>query len=416
MKTKTIKISYLCIIVCFLSGITTLPAQSPDSLVESLIMQTNLDTLTRYLNILSGEQSAMINGQPGTITSRYMGHAHNDLAADYLFQTLQKTGLPTYNQNYSSNGRNVFAIQTGSTFPDQQIIVCAHYDDMPSFGLAPGADDDGSGCVAVLECARILSQIQTPYTIIYALWDEEEVGLWGSAYYAQQAAQANDSIIAVVNLEMFGWDGNDDGLMDIHTRPVANSIQLATLIDDLQSIYSLGLSPVTYNPGTTASDHSSFWNQGYTAIVFSQAYYGNDSNPYYHTSNDRIIYFNMAYFFALSKLAVASVAHLAHYNIDIALEITQDQPPIPEDLILSQNYPNPFNPTTTIVFDLPSSRYTTLAIYNILGEQVSTLVGGQLSAGRHQYVWNAASLPSGLYFCRLVAGKSVQVRKMILIE
>ncbi len=414
MKTITIKISYLCLLVYFLLGITTLPAQSPDSLIQSLIMQTNLDTLTRYLNILSGEQSAMINGQPATITSRYVGHAHNDLAADYLFETLQKTGLPTYNQNYSAGGRNVFAIQTGTTFPDHQIIVCAHYDDMPSLGLAPGADDDGSGCVAVLETARILSQIQTPYTIIYALWDEEEIGLVGSAYYAQQAAQANDNIIAVVNLEMFGWDGNDDGLMDIHTRPIANSIQLASLIEDLQSIYSIGLFPVTYNPGTTASDHSSFWNQGYTAIVFSQAFYGNDMNPYYHTSNDRIIHFNMGYFYALSKLAVASVAHLAHFNM--VLDITPDQPPIPEDLLLAQNYPNPFNPTTTIVFDLPSSSYTSLAIYNILGENVATLVASQLAAGKHQYVWNASSLPSGLYFYRLVAGKSVQVRKMILIE
>jgi hypothetical protein len=414
MKTKTNKISYLVVVALLLMSATAVSAQSPDSLVQSLIMQTNLDTLTHYLNILSGEQSAIINGQPETITSRYMGHAHNDLAADYLFETLQKTGLPTYNQNYSASGRNVYAVQTGTTFPDQQIIVCAHYDDWPPIGLAPGADDDGSGSVAVLEIARILSQIQTPYTIIYALWDEEEVGLWGSSYYAQQAYQAGDNIIAVVNLEMFGWDGNDDGLMDIHTRPIGNSIQLASLIDNLQSIYNIGLSPVTYNPGTTASDHSSFWNQGYTAIVFSQAYYGNDSNPFYHTSNDRIIHFNMSYFFALSKLAVASVAHLAHFNM--VLEISDDQTVFPDELILSQNYPNPFNPTTTIVFDLPSSRYATLAIYNILGEQVATLVASQLSAGRHQYVWNAGRLPSGLYFYRLVAGRTVQVRKMILIE
>jgi len=414
MKTKINKFNYLVVVTFLLVSTVSVYAQSPDSLVQSLIMQTNLDTLTRYLNILSGEQSAIINGQPATITSRSMSHPHNDLAADYLFETLQKTGLPTYNQNYSGSGRNVYAVQTGTAFPDQKIIICAHYDDMPSFGLAPGADDDGSGCVAVLETARIMSQIQTPYTVVYALWDEEEVGLWGSAYYAQQAAQAGDNIIAVVNLEMFGWDSNNDGLMDIHTRPIGNSMQLANLIDNLQSIYTIGLSPVTYNPGTTASDHSSFWNQGYTAVVFSQAFYSNDRNLYYHTSNDRITFFNMDYFFALSKLAVASVAHLSHYNM--VLQITQDYPFIPEDLILEQNYPNPFNPATTIQFELPSARYTTLEIYNILGENVATLVASQLSAGKHQYVWNSGSLPSGLYFYRLVAGKTIQVRKMVLIE
>ncbi|UCF63125.1 MAG: M20/M25/M40 family metallo-hydrolase [bacterium] len=396
------------------SLVVSASAQHPDSLIQNLVLQTNLDTLIHYVEILSGEQSAIINGQASLITSRYAGHAHNDLAADYIHQTLQKTGLPTYDQNYSSNGRNVYAVQAGTTFPDQQFIVCAHYDDMPSFGAAPGADDNASGTAAVLEVARILSQISTPYTIIYALWDEEEMGLVGSAYYAQQAAQAGDNILGVVNLEMFGWDGNDDSTIDIHTRPVGNSLQLAGFIEDIQSIYQLGLFPVTYNPGTTASDHSSFWNQGYTAVVFSQAFYGNDMNPYYHTAGDRTTVFNLGYFYALSRLAVATVAHLVHYNM--ILDISFNHEIIPGELLLSQNYPNPFNPWTTIEFDLPDSRFTTLTIYNVLGESIATLVSGQLPAGRHTVLWNASGFPSGLYFYRLATDNSQETRKMILLE
>ena len=72
--------------------------------------------------------------------------------------------------------------------PNQQIIICAHFDSKPYSGPAPGADDNGSGTSAVLEAARILSKYKTDYTIIYALWDNEEIGLRGSAYYAQQAS------------------------------------------------------------------------------------------------------------------------------------------------------------------------------------------------------------------------------------
>jgi hypothetical protein len=415
LKSIFLKICYFCIYSYLLAGITTVSAQTPDSLVQSLVIQTNLDTLTHYLRILTGERWAIINGQSAKITSRYAGHAHNDLAADYLFETLQKTALPTYNQNYSATGRNVYAIQTGNTFPDQQIIVCAHYDDLPAVGLAPGADDNGSGSVTVLESARILSQIQTPYTIIYALWDEEESGRVGSTHYAQQAAQAGEDIIAVVNLDMIGYDSDNDGLMDIYTGPVANSVQLANLVDDLQNIYNLGLSPVIYNPGTPFSDHRSFWDQGYTSVGFSEAfYYGIDLNPYYHTSEDRIIHFNMDYFFAMAKLTVASVAHLAHYNM--VLNIAPGQIAIPAKFILAQNYPNPFNPSTTIEFDLPKSSEVTLKVFNILGEEVATLVSDRLSAGSYSYEWNASHLASGVYLYRLKAGDYIETRKMVLMQ
>jgi hypothetical protein len=247
-------------------------ALAVDTLIQYLVNQTNLDSLTRHVNILSGEDSVTLNGSAHLILSRNASHSHNDLAADYIFQTLDRLGLPTYNQQYSSDGRNVYSVQVGTDYPDKQFIICAHYDDMP-FQPAPGADDNASGTAAVLEAARILSQIPTPYTIIYALWDEEEIGLLGSAYYAQQAYMSSEDILGVVNLEMFGWDGNDDGLIDIHTRPIARSVELADLIEYLEGDYNMGLSPAIYNPGTTASDHSSFWNYGYSAVVFSEAFF-----------------------------------------------------------------------------------------------------------------------------------------------
>lgn len=83
---------------------------------------------------------------------------------------------------------------------------------------------------------------------------------------------------------------------------------------------------------------------------------------------------------------------------------------------LTQNYPNPFNPTTAISYKLTASSHVTLKVYDILGRDVATLVNGHQTAGEHSVTFNAASLPSGVYFYRLQAGTSTVVRKMLLMK
>jgi Zn-dependent M28 family amino/carboxypeptidase len=348
------------------------------------------------------------------LLSRNVLHPHNDLAAEFIFQTLNRFGLPTYNQIYSITGRNVYSIKTGTDYPNQKFIICAHYDDSPVQPPAPGADDNGSGTAAVLEAARILSQVSTPYTIIFALWVEEEIGHFGSAYFAQQAYLSGEDILGVINLEMFGWDSNDDGLIDIHTRPIAYSVELANLIYYLENHYNLGLSSVIYNPGTNASDHASFWNYGYSALVFGEAFYGGDFNPFYQTTNDLIGHFNLDYYHALSKLAISTIAHLAFYNLSTGLEKLKNISI--SGFNLYQNYPNPFNPITTIEFDLPKTGEVTIKIFNILGQEVATLVMEKLAAGSYKYIFDASGLVSGVYLYRLETDKFVQIRKMVLMR
>ena len=88
----------------------------------------------------------------------------------------------------------------------------------------------------------------------------------------------------------------------------------------------------------------------------------------------------------------------------------------PMEFSLSQNYPNPFNPSTSISFDVPLKSNVTLTVFNALGEIVQTLAMGTYEAGRHQVTFNAASLPSGVYFYRLQAGDFVQTQKMLLLR
>jgi hypothetical protein len=100
--------------------------------------------------------------------------------------------------------------------------------------------------------------------------------------------------------------------MDIHTRDIANSVSLANLVSNIISLYNLSLTSVIYNPGATNSDHNACGDVGYGAIAVYEASWGGDSNPYYHTSSDRIDKFNLPYFHKLTKLAIGSISTLAN--------------------------------------------------------------------------------------------------------
>lgn len=88
----------------------------------------------------------------------------------------------------------------------------------------------------------------------------------------------------------------------------------------------------------------------------------------------------------------------------------------PKEISLEQNYPNPFNPSTTIKYQLPADNYVSLTVHDIFGRVVATLVNGRQTAGRKSSVWNASSLPSGIYFYRLTVGKYVVTKKLLLIR
>ena len=89
---------------------------------------------------------------------------------------------------------------------------------------------------------------------------------------------------------------------------------------------------------------------------------------------------------------------------------------IPTDYRLEQNYPNPFNNSTVIKYSIPKEGLVTLKVYNALGEELETLVNEEKSVGTYELNWNAANLPSGVYFYRLQTGSFVQTRKMILLK
>jgi len=105
----------------------------------------------------------------------------------------------------------------------------------------------------------------------------------------------------------------------------------------------------------------------------------------------------------------------ASWNTSIVSSVEQISQ-LPEDYSLSQNFPNPFNPSTIVEYSIPSDSFVELKVYDVLGNEVATLVSEQQQAGVYRTDFNAANLPSGMYFARITANDFTQVVKMTLLK
>jgi hypothetical protein len=395
----------IILFLIFLSEISF--GQNYDPLIQDLINKVNLDSLVNYVGVLSGEDSVVINDSLTIITHRVSSQG-NDLAFEFIKKKMIGFGFDTIEQSYSETGKNLYSIQLGTKYPDEYFILCAHYDAVAQYC----ADDNASGVAGVLETARIFSKLDFNYSIIYAYWDEEEIGLIGSKYFAEQADSMAMNIRGVLNFEMSGWDSDNDGLIDVHTRPINESVLLANTLYTVDSVYNLPLELVIYNPGTASSDHSSFWYHDYSAIVFSEAYYGGDFNPYYHSSSDRIEHFNLPYFHNIVKLSTGTISTLANEGIITSVKETDD---IISYLTIN-NYPNPFNNSTKIKYNLPYDSNVQINIYNSIGEQIKTILSDFRKAGSYSFDVTLKDRSTGVYFLIVSTDTQYKTHKIILLK
>jgi hypothetical protein len=89
---------------------------------------------------------------------------------------------------------------------------------------------------------------------------------------------------------------------------------------------------------------------------------------------------------------------------------------LPTVFSLQQNYPNPFNPMTTIKYEIPELSFVTIKIYDVLGNEIASLVNEEKPVGTYEVEFDATNLPSGIYFYQLSAGDFISTKKMILIK
>jgi hypothetical protein len=89
---------------------------------------------------------------------------------------------------------------------------------------------------------------------------------------------------------------------------------------------------------------------------------------------------------------------------------------LPTEYALEQNYPNPFNPNTSISYAVKEGGFVSLKVYNLLGQEVATLVSQRMEIGRYTATFSATDLPSGIYVYRLVVNDFTAQKKMVLLK
>ncbi len=390
--------------ILFVSAPFFVSSQTYNTSINTLMATVNIDSLTKYVNDLSGENTVMINQNLSTITHRtdLMG---NDLATNYIIETLLKTGLTVESDNYNALGKNVIAIQPGSTHPEIFYVISAHYDAIPNHA----ADDNASGTASVLEVARILSNYNFSYSIIYALWDQEEIGLIGSRDWAKDARDENVTINGIINLDMIGYNKTSNNRFDIYTGNYANSINLSQQITNFCSVYNLSLTPFVIN-SSTLSDQVAFWEKDYSAVLLIEPTEDGLFNPYYHTSLDRIDKFNMGFFHEMSKLGLGVIADLASIE-----NVTSTEELDIQDSFRFTVYPNPVKDNGYIKLSLSEHSSIKIDILTITGITLKSITDEFLASGDH--LFNIPdNLSAGVYLVRLQTDFGSQYKKLIILK
>ncbi|HEX4488709.1 MAG TPA: M28 family metallopeptidase [Terriglobales bacterium] len=245
---------------------------------------------------------------------------------------------------------NVYAVLKG-TDPEAAksiVLVTGHYDSRNSdtfdaTGAAPGANDDGSGTAVSLECARVLSKLKFPGTIIFLTVAGEEQGLNGSSHFAKMAKSEGWNVQAVLNNDIVGGDRSphqDTGIVRVFSEGVpaaasdadlkairglggendSSSRQLARYVAQVARTYDTGIKPMLVfrlDRYLRGGDHYSFNQQGFTAVRFTE--YREDFNHQHQnirTENgvefgDLPKFVNFDYVASVARTNAATLASLA---------------------------------------------------------------------------------------------------------
>ena len=245
--------------------------------------------------------------------TRYTTTANCELAGQFILSYFQSLGLEAAFEPFTFGSgtatRNVVAEVRGETDPDEIVIICAHYDSDSSNPeiTAPGADDDASGVAAVMEAARILSAHPLDFTVRFIAFSAEEWGLYGSRAHSAAARSDSERIIGVVNLDMIAYADAMPEDLDVVVNDASRwlaerTAQVAATYTDL-AVRRIVDASFIY------SDHSPFWDQGYSAFCGIED--ADVNNPFYHTPDDTVDTLNFDFFEDAAKTALAVAADLA---------------------------------------------------------------------------------------------------------
>lgn len=254
-------------------------------IIREMMNQVSMDSLEATVQHLQDYQNRMWNSQNAFDASDW-------IAARMAALGLEVEQQPFYASTWTGSGQaapNVIGIQRGTLYPDVYVVCGSHFDSfsyeaMYGGGTCPGADDNATGVASVLESARIMTQYEFEYSIVYCAFGCEEMGLYGSEAYASRCQQEGMEILGYFNNDMNGYLYGDVIHIDcIYPNSVA---PIGDYYMNVGSVYfpELPIRHVNFSEGD--SDHTSFNNHGYMGIYPFEDY--QHYSPNIHTPNDLI--------------------------------------------------------------------------------------------------------------------------------
>jgi len=249
----------------------------------------------QMLKEISGAVSFMHNGNPHTVSTRYYSSADKTLVGEYLHDKLASYGYAVAFDHFQHSGspcRNLVATKMGTTWPDEYVVVGAHYDstsEQPG-SLAPGAEDNGSGSCLAMEIARMAATLEFDRSVQFVLFDAEEQGLVGSQHFVNDAVGTGRVIVSAIIADMVTYYSSNFAVI-IEGETAWESL-MAQMESAVATHTSLGSRKDYYSWG---SDHVPFQQAGIPA--FLDIDWDWSAYPHYHHSTD-------------SWANVASTAHI----------------------------------------------------------------------------------------------------------
>lgn len=265
--------------------------QGPERQVDQARLEATLAVLTGKMAPVAGPAIP----ERGTTAGR-------NATREFLTAHLTTLGYTVEKHAYRTSGQNVFVRLLAAQPTSEYVLVGAHLDSVKN----AGANDNGTGTVAVLEIARVLKDLEgRKVNVIFAWFDEEELGLVGSYAMARDFKKQGLKITSVHTIDMMGWDSDGDRAVEIEQPdgPLWDYYQM------VNKTHGLNIKLTRTSSGST--DHVAFRESGFQAVGMCEEWAFKDTTPHYHKKSDTYETINFPYLTSSTRLLAAVIGDLA---------------------------------------------------------------------------------------------------------
>lgn len=405
--------------------------------IHSLVSAVDSNRLLNDLKFVQG------------IRHRTAGASHLQATRDTILKLFQNEGFSITQQEVpfgSIPGKNIIGTHRGAAQPQNVAIIDAHFD---SVSNSPGADDNGSGTVGMMEAARVLSKYRFKKTLRFIGFDLEESGLVGSTRYVNSGLPQHEVVEGVFNFEMIGFYSDQPGTQELpagfnllfpqaYSEVAANDFRgnfitnvgnqnsqsLITHFQTAANQYVPQLKVIsvavpgtgTLAPDLRRSDHAPFWDAGKKALMITDG--ANFRNECYHTPQDTAD--DKLSFTFMSNVVKATVAAAAL----LAEPVHADWQDVPVEITLGTAQPDPCTWKIThrsagseiFWIDAEGCPAVSEATAEVVDEKGGVLFSKriQIPGDGQRYFSTAQKLPSGIYFLRIQSDKRTQTERFFI--